>query len=78
MKKTICKILALCICLAMISVCFVGCGKDDVITIGLTGPLTGGASMQKTLEKGILIMGVIFDDCVCLYLEHLLSLMFLP
>jgi len=46
MKKTICKILALCVCLAMISVCFVGCGKkDDVITIGLTGPLTGGAAI---------------------------------
>ena len=46
MKKTFCKILALCICLAMVSVCFVGCGKkDDVITIGLTGPLTGGAAI---------------------------------
>ena len=52
MKKTICKILALCICLAMISVCFVGCGnKDDVITIGLTGPLTGGASIYGIAVK---------------------------
>ncbi len=46
MKKTICKVLALCICLTMVAACFVGCGKkDDVITIGLTGPLTGGASI---------------------------------
>ena len=45
MKKTICKVLALCMCLAMIAASFVGCGKDDVITIGLTGPLTGGASI---------------------------------
>ena len=46
MKKTICKVLAICMCLTMVAACFVGCGKkDDVITIGLTGPLTGGASI---------------------------------
>ncbi len=46
MKKTLCKVLALCMCLLMLATAFAGCGKkDDVITIGLTGPLTGGASI---------------------------------
>ena len=46
MKKTICKVLAALMCLAMVGAAFVGCKKsDDVITIGLTGPLTGGASI---------------------------------
>ena len=51
MKKTICKVLALCMCLAMIAASFVGCGKDDVIKIGLTGPLTGGASIYGIAVK---------------------------
>ena len=46
MKKTLCKVLAVLMCFAMIAAAFVGCKKkDDVITIGLTGPLTGGASI---------------------------------
>ncbi len=46
MKKTICKVLAVLMCLAMVAAAFAGCKKkDDVITIGLTGPLTGGASI---------------------------------
>ena len=42
----LCKVLAVLMCFAMIAAAFVGCKKkDDVITIGLTGPLTGGASI---------------------------------
>ncbi|MBE6531610.1 MAG: amino acid ABC transporter substrate-binding protein [Ruminococcaceae bacterium] len=53
MKKTFCKVLALVMCLAMISACFVGCGgkNDDVIVIGLTGPLTGAASIYGIAVK---------------------------
>ena len=45
--KTMTKILAMCLCLVMLVGCFASCGdkKEDVIVIGLTGPLTGGASI---------------------------------
>ena len=49
MKKAILKVLALCMCLCMVAGMFVACGKkDEVINIGLTGPLTGGASIYGT------------------------------
>ncbi|MBO5416652.1 MAG: ABC transporter substrate-binding protein [Clostridia bacterium] len=52
MKKTICKILAVLMCFAMVGAAFVGCKKsDDVIKIGLTGPLTGGASIYGIAVK---------------------------
>ncbi len=47
MKKTFTKVLAVCMCLCMLVASLVACGNknDDVIVIGLTGPLTGGASI---------------------------------
>ncbi len=46
MKKAILKALALCMCLCMTVGVFAACGtKDDAIVIGVTGPLTGGASI---------------------------------
>ena len=47
MKKTFIKILAACMCLCMVAGMFVACGNknQDKIVIGLTGPLTGGASI---------------------------------
>ncbi|MBO5203180.1 MAG: ABC transporter substrate-binding protein [Clostridia bacterium] len=47
MKKTFTKVLAVCMCLCMLVGSLVACGNknDDVIVIGVTGPLTGGASI---------------------------------
>lgn len=58
MKKTICKVLALCICLTMVAACFVGCSKNDAYVIGCTGPLSGdaasyGLSVQKGAELAV-------------------------
>ncbi len=59
MKKTLCKVLALCMCLLMLATAFAGCGKkDDVITIGLTGPLTGGASIYGIAVKNAALLAV--------------------
>ncbi len=46
MKKTIFRLLAVCLCLAMACGIFVGCGNkdDNVIVIGLSGPTTGAAA----------------------------------
>ncbi len=47
MKKTIIKVLALAMCLCMVAGVLAACGskKENVIVIGVTGPLTGGASI---------------------------------
>lgn len=47
MKKTFTRVLTLCLCLVLAASAFVGCSnkKDETIDIGLTGPLTGGASI---------------------------------
>ena len=48
MKKVFAKVLCLCLCFVMLAGCMVACNKndsEDVIVIGLTGPLTGGASI---------------------------------
>ena len=59
MKKTICKVLALCMCLAMVAGCFIGCGeKDDTFVIGLSGPLTGAAAVYGTAVKNAAEMAV--------------------
>ena len=46
MKKTVLKVLALCMSLFCIAGCFVACGKkhDDAIVIGLSGPTTEAAA----------------------------------
>lgn len=53
MKRTFTKVLALCVCAVMLVGCFAGCSskKDDCIVIGLTGPLTGGASIYGIAVK---------------------------
>ncbi len=53
MKKTIIKILAMCMCLCMVAGMLAACGskKDDAIVIGVTGPLTGGASIYGIAVK---------------------------
>ncbi len=53
MKKAILKVLAVAMCLCMVAGMFAACGKknDDVIVIGLTGPLTGGAAMYGIAVK---------------------------
>ncbi len=47
MKKAILKVLALAMCLCMVAGVLAACGskKEEVIVIGVTGPLTGGASI---------------------------------
>ena len=47
MNKTLIKVITLCLCLVLVASAFVGCSgkKDETIDIGLTGPLTGGASI---------------------------------
>jgi len=48
MKKAFAKVLCLCLCFVMLAGCMVACNKndsEDVIVIGCTGPLTGGASI---------------------------------
>ncbi|MBE6578053.1 MAG: amino acid ABC transporter substrate-binding protein [Ruminococcaceae bacterium] len=51
--KKITKFLALSLCLIMLVGCFAACGakKENVIVIGLTGPLTGGASIYGIAVK---------------------------
>ena len=47
MKKTVLKLIALCMSLFCVAGCFVACGKDDgegAIVIGLSGPTTGAAA----------------------------------
>lgn len=53
MKRTFTKVLALCVCAVMLVGYFAGCSskKDDCIVIGLTGPLTGGASIYGIAVK---------------------------
>ena len=47
MKKTLLKVLALCMCAVLLVCSLASCAgkKNDTIVIGLTGPLTGGASI---------------------------------
>lgn len=54
MKKTICKVLALCMCLLLVAGCFAGCGKKaEGYVIGATGPLSGdAASYGLSVQKG--------------------------
>ena len=46
MKRTIIKVFAVCMCLALLAVSFAGCKKleKDTYVIGVSGPLTGGNS----------------------------------
>ena len=46
MKKTVLKLLAICMSLLCVAGCFVACGNkdEDVIVIGLSGPTTGPAA----------------------------------
>ena len=47
MKKTVLRVLALCMALFFVAGCCIACGNknENEIVIGLTGPLTGGASI---------------------------------
>ena len=60
MKKAILKVLALCMCAAMLLCSLVACGdkKNDKIVIGLTGPLTGGASIYGIAVRNSAQMAV--------------------
>ena len=60
MKKAIIKILALCMCLCMVAGMLAACGnkKDDAIVIGLSGPLTGAASVYGVAVKNSAQMAV--------------------
>ena len=60
MKKAIIKVLALCMCLCMVAGMLAACGnkKDDAIVIGLSGPLTGAASVYGVAVKNSAQMAV--------------------
>ncbi len=60
MKKAILKVLALCMCLCMVAGVFAACGekKEEAIVIGLSGPLTGGASVYGVAVKNAAMMAV--------------------
>ncbi|MBQ8345217.1 MAG: ABC transporter substrate-binding protein [Clostridia bacterium] len=47
MKKTLLKVLAMCLCLVMLGSALVACNsqEEDVYVIGLSGPLTGSAAV---------------------------------
>ncbi len=53
MKKTILKVVALAMCLCMVAGMFAACAdkKEEEIVIGVTGPLTGGASIYGIAVK---------------------------
>lgn len=54
MKKTVLKLLSLCMCLVIAAGALVACGnKNDTYVIGCTGPLTGSAaSYGLSVQKG--------------------------
>ena len=60
MKKTILKVLALCMCLCMVVGMLAACGgkKNDKIVIGVTGPLTGAASIYGIAVRNSAQMAV--------------------
>lgn len=60
MKKTVTKILALCMCLCMTVGMFAACGskKEDAIIIGLSGPITGEAAVYGNAVKNSAEMAV--------------------
>ena len=59
MKKTLIKVLTLVMCALLISACFAGCGKKaDTYVIGLSGPLTGGASVYGLAVKNSAQMAI--------------------
>ena len=59
MNKVFVKILALCLCLVLASGALVACGdKNDTYVIGLSGPLTGGASVYGVAVKNAAEMAV--------------------
>ena len=59
MKKTFIKVLTLVMCALLISACFAGCGKKvDTYVIGVSGPLTGGASVYGIAVKNSAQMAV--------------------
>ena len=59
MNKVFVKILSLCLCLVLASGALVACGnKNDSYVIGLSGPLTGGASVYGVAVKNAAQMAV--------------------
>ena len=60
MKKAILKVLALCMCLCMVAGVFAACGEkeEEAIVIGLSGPLTGAASVYGVAVKNAAQMAV--------------------
>ena len=59
MKKTLIKVFALCLCLCMAIPAFASCAKkNDTIVIGLSGPLTGAASVYGIAVKNSAQMAV--------------------
>ncbi len=59
MKKTVVRLLTLCLCLALVAGTFIACGKkNDTYVIGVSGPLTGGASVYGTAVKNAAQMAV--------------------
>ena len=59
MKKSLMKVLTLVMCALLISACFAGCGKKaDSYVIGLSGPLTGGASVYGIAVKNSAQMAI--------------------
>ena len=61
MKKTFFKIVALCMCIAMVSACFIACNdkkQSGEYVIGLSGPLTGGAAVYGTAVANAAQMAV--------------------
>ena len=60
MKRTIIKVFAVCMCLALLAVSFAGCKKleKDTYVIGVSGPLTGGNSGYGVAVKNSAQMAV--------------------
>ena len=61
MKNTFIKIIALCMCIAMVAACFISCGEkkqSGEYVIGLSGPLTGAAAVYGTAVANAAQMAV--------------------
>jgi len=61
MKNTVCKVLALVMCALLVSTAFVACGEktgNEEFVIGMSGPLTGGASVYGIAVKNSAQMAV--------------------
>ena len=59
MKKTLLKVFAVCLCLCMVIPAFASCGKkNDKFVIGVSGPLTGAASVYGEAVKNSAQMAV--------------------